>query len=159
DLFPAQNLKGWFHNDFRGIHIRFKRMVELLSAALEHMHERGWIHRDIKPENVLMTKAAEVRLVDFSLSSHPAGALGKVFARRQTMVKGTRTYMAPEQIRGKPLTVQTDIYNLGVTLFELLVGQAPFAGSTPKEILLRHCGETPPVPSSINTNITPEMDR
>lgn len=159
DLFPAMNLKGWFHNDLRGVHIRFKRMVELLSAALEHVHERGWIHRDIKPENVLMTKAAEIRLIDFSLASRPATTISKMFARKLATVKGTRTYMAPEQIMGKALTVQTDIYNLGVTLFELLCGQAPFAGATPKEILLRHVGEPPPIPSTINTNLTPEMDR
>lgn len=159
DLFSAQNLKGWYHNDLRGIHIRIKRLVELLSVALEHVHEKGWIHRDIKPENILMSKAAEVRLIDFSLASRPATTFSKVFARKQATVKGTRTYMAPEQILGKPLTVQTDIYNLGVTLFELLTGQAPFAGSTPKEILIKHVGDRPPDPSSINTNITPEMER
>lgn len=159
DIFAAPNLKGWLQKDPRGIQIRFKRLVELVAMALEHIHERGWIHRDIKPDNILMNKSAEVRLIDFSLASRAATTFSKMFARKQATVKGTRTYMAPEQILGKPLSVQTDIYNLGVTIFELLTEQAPFAGTTPKEILLRHIGDPPPEPSSINSNITPEMDR
>ena len=104
-----------------------------------------------------MNKSAEVRVIDFSLSSRAATTLSKVFSRKQSVVKGTRTYMAPEQILGRPLTPQTDIYNFGVTLFELLTGQAPFAGSTPKDLLLRHLGDQPANPCEINTNITPEM--
>jgi len=157
ELFAAPNLKTQVFNDPKGVHVRFKRLVEQVALALEHIHERGWVHRDIKPDNILMNKSAEVRVVDFSLSSRAAGALSKVFARKQSVVKGTRTYMAPEQIMGKPLTPQTDIYNFGVTLFELLTGQAPFAGSTPKDLLLRHIGEQPPNPCDLNTNITPEM--
>jgi serine/threonine-protein kinase len=157
-LFAAPNLKTWLFNDLRGIHVRFKKLVEFVCLALDHMHERGWVHRDIKPDNILMSKSAEVRLIDFSLSCGSANILTKAFAPKRATVKGTRTYMAPEQILGKPLTFQTDIYSLGVTLFELLTGQAPFAGSTPNDLLLRHLGEAPPEPSSINTNITPEMD-
>src|SRR4029453_3479060 len=104
-------------------------------------------------------KSAEVRIIDFSLACRAATTLSKMFARKQQTVKGNRTYMAPEQIMGKALTPQTDIYNFGVTIFELLTGQAPFAGSTPKDLLLRHMGEIPPNPSDINTNVTPEMDR
>lgn len=157
ELFPAPNLKAQLFNDSKGVHIRFKRLVEQVAMALEHIHDRGWVHRDIKPDNILMNKSAEVRVIDFSLTSRTAGALSKVFARKQSVVKGTRTYMAPEQILGKPLTPQTDIYNFGVTLFEVLTGQAPFAGSTPKDLLLRHLGEQPPNPCDLNTNVTPEM--
>lgn len=159
DLFAAPNLKSWAYNDLRGIHIRFKRLVETVAMALEHVHERGWLHRDIKPDNILMNKSAEVRVIDFSLASRAATTISKMFARKQATVQGTRTYMAPEQILGRPLTPQTDIYNLGVTLFELLTGQAPFAGSTPKDILLKHLGEPAPEPSLFNPNVTPEMDR
>lgn len=159
DLFAAPNLKGWVVNDLRGIHIRFKRLIEFVALALEQIHERGWVHRDLKPDNILMNKSAEVRVIDFSLACRAATTFSKMFARKQLTVKGTRTYMAPEQILGKALTPQTDIYNFGITIFELLTGQAPYAGSTPKDLLLRHIGEIPPNPSDINTNITPEMDR
>jgi serine/threonine-protein kinase len=158
DLFAAPNLKIQLFNDIRGVQIRLKRILELVSMALEHIHECGWIHRDIKPDNILVNKSAELRLIDFSLACRAAGSLSKMLHRKQTMVKGTRTYMAPEQILGKPLTPPTDIYNLGITLFELLTGEPPFKGSTPKDLLLRHLGEPAPAPSEFNPNVTPEMD-
>jgi serine/threonine-protein kinase len=157
DLFPAPNLKAQLFNDIRGVHMRLKRLVELVAMALEHIHERGWLHRDLKPDNILMNKSAESRLIDFSLATKAAGALSKMLHRKQSTVQGTRTYMAPEQILGKPLTIQTDIYNFGVTLFELLTGQPPFKGSTPKDLLLRHIGEPCPAPSEFNPNVTAEM--
>ncbi len=158
ELFNAPNLKTQLYNDIRGVHIRLKRLVELVAMALEHIHERGWVHRDIKPDNILMNKSSEVRVIDFSLACRAASGLSKMLHRKQTKVQGTRTYMAPEQILGKPLTPQTDIYNFGVTLFELLTGQTPFKGSTPKDLLLRHLGESPPAASEFNPNVTPEMD-
>jgi serine/threonine-protein kinase len=158
ELFNAPNLKTQLYNDIRGVHIRLKRLVELVSMALEHIHEQGWVHRDIKPDNILMNKSSEVRVIDFSLACRAAGGLSKMLHRKQATVKGTRTYMAPEQILGKPLTAQTDIYNFGVTLFELLTGQTPFKGSTPKDLLLRHLGEAPPAASEFNPNVSPQMD-
>ena len=158
ELFNAPNLKSWIYNDIRGVHIRLKRLVELVAMALEHIHEQGWVHRDIKPDNILMNKSSEVRVIDFSLACRAASGLSKMLHRKQSTVQGTRTYMAPEQILGKPLTAQTDIYNFGVTLFELLTGQTPFKGSTPKDLLLRHLGEAPPAASDFNPNVTPQMD-
>lgn len=158
DLFPAPSLKTQLFNDLHGVHMRLKRLVELVAMALEHIHERGYLHRDLKPDNILMNKSAEVRLIDFSLASKAAGTLGKMLHRKQSTVQGTRTYMAPEQILGKPLTIQTDIYNFGITLFELLTGEPPFKGSTPKDLLLRHLSEAVPAPSLFNTNVSPQMD-
>jgi len=158
DLFAAPNLKTQLYNDIRSVHIRLKHALELIALALEHIHECGWVHRDVKPDNILMNKSAETRLIDFSLACRAAGSLSKMLHRKQTLVQGTRTYMAPEQILGKPLTPQTDVYNFGITIFELLTGEPPFKGSTPKDLLLRHLGEAAPAPSSFNQNVTPEMD-
>jgi serine/threonine-protein kinase len=158
DLFNAPNLKTQLFNDMHSVHMRLKRIVELVSLAIEHIHDQGWLHRDIKPDNILVNKSAEVRLIDFSLACRAAGSLSKMLHRKQTTVQGTRTYMAPEQILGKPLTPQTDIYNFGVTLFELITGEPPFKGSTPKDLLLRHLGEPAPAPSEFNPNVAPEMD-
>lgn len=158
ELFPAPSLKTQIFNDLHSVHMRLKRLVELTAMALEHIHDRGWLHRDIKPDNILMNKSTEVRVIDFSLSCKAASTLSKMLHRKQSTVQGTRTYMSPEQILGKPLTVQTDIYNFGITLFELLTGEPPFKGSTPKDLLLRHLGEPCPAPSEFNPNVTPEMD-
>jgi eukaryotic-like serine/threonine-protein kinase len=159
ELFSAPNLKQQIHNDLTGVHIRLKRLIELTALALEHVHSKGWLHRDVKPDNILMNKSSEVRIVDFSLASRAAGALSKMLGRKSGVVQGTRTYMSPEQIQGKPLSVQADIYALGITLFECLTGEPPFKGSTPKDLLLKHIGEPCPAPSEFNTNVTPEMDQ
>jgi eukaryotic-like serine/threonine-protein kinase len=159
EYFPAPNLKSWFFSDLHAIQLRFKRLVELVGSALEHIHDRGWIHRDIKPDNILMNKSTEVRLIDFSLADHPAGALARAFGKRTKQVKGTRTYMAPEQILGRPLSIQTDIYNFGVTLFELLTGQCPFKAASPQDLLTKHVTEKPPCPSFFNPNVTEQMDQ
>ena len=158
DLFNAPSVKMQIFNDLHGLHMRLKKLIELVSIALEHIHERGYLHRDMKPDNILMNRSAEVRVIDFSLTAKAAGTLGKMLHRKQSTVQGTRTYMAPEQIMGKSLSVQTDIYNFGITLFELLTGQPPFKGSTPKDLLLRHLAEAVPAPSIFNPNVTPQMD-
>lgn len=159
ELFSAPNLKQQIHNDLNGVQIRLKRLVELVAMALEHVHSKGWLHRDVKPDNLLMNKSSEVRIVDFSLSEKAAGALSKMIGRKTNIVQGTRTYMAPEQIQGKPLSPQADIYAFGITLFEMLTGEPPFKGSTPKDLLMKHIGEPAPPPSEFNTNVTPEMDQ
>lgn len=159
DLFPSPNLKAQMYGSLRMVQVRAKKLIETVALALEHVHDKGWVHRDVKPENILMNKSAEVRLIDFSLSCRSATMLSKVFSRKQSTVQGTRTYMAPEQIMGKPLTAQTDIYSLGVVLYEILTGQPPFSGATPKELLLKHLSNTAPAPSSYNPNVTEEMDR
>lgn len=159
ELFSAPNLKQQIHNDVTGVQIRLKRLIELTAMALEHVHSKGWLHRDVKPDNILMNKSSEVRLVDFSLAEKAAGAFSKMLGRKTGLVQGTRTYMSPEQIQGKPLSVQADIYALGITLFECLTGEPPFKGSTPKDLLLKHIGEPAPAPSEFNSNVTPEMDQ
>ncbi|MBS0267201.1 MAG: serine/threonine protein kinase [Planctomycetes bacterium] len=157
DLFPAPNLKAQLYNDIRSVQIRAKRLIENVAMALEYVHAQGWVHRDIKPENILMNRSAETRLIDFSLSIKSAGALGKLFHRKQSIVQGTRTYMAPEQILGKALTHLADTYSFGVTIFEILTGEAPYKGSTPKDLLLRHLSEPCPAAFEFNPNVTPEM--
>src|SRR6185437_15108061 len=118
-------------NETVSLHLRLKRLIELTALSLAHMHENGWIHRDIKPDNILFSKGSELRVIDFSLASRPTGGgLGALFkSKKNILVQGTRTYMAPEQIKKQPLTFQTDIYNFGVTVFELLTGKTPFQGT------------------------------
>jgi serine/threonine-protein kinase len=159
DLFRAPNVKQQIKTDLNMVHVRFKRFVELMCLALEHVHEKGWLHKDIKPDNMLINKGSELKLIDFSLSSPVGGALASLFGGKGGLIQGTRTYMAPEQILNKKLTFQTDLYSLGITLFEMLTGKPPFFGGTPKALLMAHLGETPPNPSFYNKNVTPEMDR
>ncbi len=160
DYFRAPNLKTQITADFSSVQVRFVRLAEQLCQALAYMHDQGYLHRDIKPDNILFNKGSELRLIDFSLSSRIAGAVTKMLSsKRGKLIQGTRTYIAPETILKAVPTVQTDIYSLGVTFFELLTGEPPFKGSSPDELLKKHVGATPPDASTINRNVTPEMDR
>lgn len=159
EYFRAPNLKIQIKTDRNSVHLRLKKLVDGLCAALQHLHDKGYIHRDIKPENVLVNKAGEVRLIDFSLAVKQKGALGKLFAGKQSTIQGTRTYIAPETIRKRQPTFQTDFYSLGILLFEILCGKTPFQAPTPNELLQKHISAEPPYPSEFNKNVTPEMDK
>lgn len=157
--FRASNLKLQIKGDLNKVHLRIRQLLEGICSALSHVHQRGFVHRDIKPDNVLMNKAGEVRLCDFSLSSKQATGIGKVFAGKLKTIQGTRTYIAPETIRKRQPTFQTDMYSLGVLFFELLTGKTPFQAPSPEELLQKHLRAEAPNPSEFNPNVSPEMDR
>ena len=159
ELFRAPNLKSQMQTDLLGVHVRLKRLVEQVSAAMQHIHDKGWLHKDLKPDNILFSKAAELRVIDFSLAAKPVSGIAALLPSRKKLIQGTRTYMAPEQIKCLHLGPGTDIYNFGITLFELLTGRTPFAGFTPNDLLKKHLSEPAPAPSNFNSNVTPEMDR
>ncbi|MES2791084.1 MAG: serine/threonine-protein kinase [Planctomycetota bacterium] len=159
ELFRAPNLKSQTQTDLLSLHVRLKRLVEQVSQAMAQIHDKGWLHKDLKPDNILFSKAAELRIIDFSLSSRIPTGLMAMLPTRKRLIQGTRTYMAPEQIKCLRLGPYTDIYNFGITLFELLAGRTPFAGFTPNDLLKKHLSEPAPAPSMFNNNVTPEMDR
>lgn len=159
DYFRSPSLKNQITSNLVAVQSSFKKMAEFLAQAYFVMHEEGWLHRDIKPDNILLNRAGECRVIDFSLSSRAKGALGKMLGGKEKQIKGTRTYIAPETILRKPPTAQTDIYSLGVTFFEVLTGAPPFAGDTPNVLLKKHLSEDPTAPSFINSNVTKELDR
>lgn len=158
ELFKAHNIKNYLLNDTVGVHTRLRKFIDSTCLALHHMHEKGWIHLDVKPDNILMNRSSEVRVIDFSLSEKIKGALGKMFGGKKE-IGGTLTYIAPESIKKEPATPQTDIYSLGITIYECLTGTTPFKGTSPKDLLMKHLSAVPPTPSDYNKNVTPEMDR
>lgn len=160
EYFRAPNIKQQIKVDIIPVHARVKPLMEQVCLALAHIHQKGWIHRDLKPDNILMNRAAEVRLVDFSLTVRQMSGLGKLIGSKQfSTIQGTRTYIAPETIRRKAPTPATDLYSLGITFFEILVGKTPFQGSTPQDVLQKHLTAQAPAPSEFNPNVTAEMDR
>ncbi|MEP3481443.1 MAG: serine/threonine-protein kinase [Fuerstiella sp.] len=159
DYFRSPSLKNQITSNLIGVQASFSKLAAFLAQAYFLMHESGWLHRDIKPDNILMNRAGECRVIDFSLSSRIKGALGKMLGGKEKQIQGTRTYIAPETILRKPATEQTDMYSLGVTFFEILTGAPPFAGDTPNVLLKKHLAEAPTAPSYINDNVTKELDR
>lgn len=159
EYFRAGNLKTMIRNDRPLAQARCKKLMEAISQALAFVHEKGWIHRDIKPENILLNKGGEVRLIDFSLSSKPSNAIARALTKKKNIViQGTRTYLAPELIRRDAMTHSVDMYSLGVTLYEILVGNPPFRTANPNDLLLMHVRDKPVRPSEFDDNITSDVD-
>ncbi|MEO1995022.1 MAG: protein kinase [Planctomycetaceae bacterium] len=158
DYFRAPNLKSQLNLRPTEVHARLVKLVESVCLSLGHMHDHGWLHRDIKPENILFNKSSELRLIDFSLATRASSGLGKLVGGKAKVIQGTRTYIAPETLLKKKPTEQTDMYSLGITLYECLTGQPPFRGSSPSDLLKRHLADVPLEPSELNENVTPEMD-
>ncbi|SFH52529.1 serine/threonine-protein kinase [Planctomicrobium piriforme] len=160
EYFRGGNLKGLVRNDHAQVQAKAKRIVECMAQALGHMHDKKWIHKDVKPDNVMVTKGGEVRLIDFSLAGRAGNVVAHVLTKKSKIViQGTRTYLAPELIRREVTTHSVDIYSLGVLFFELLVGHPPFRHGNPNELLIMHVRDTPPPPSMLDSNITPEADK
>jgi serine/threonine protein kinase len=159
EFFRSVSLKQMIRTERAGVQSRVRKIIECISQALAHMHEKNWIHKDIKPDNILVTKGSEVRVIDFSLSSRPSGALIKLMGGSKGMViQGTRTYLAPELIRRKPLTFAADMYSLGITFYEILTGRPPFIYGNPNDLLMAHVRDIPEKPSGYNPNVAPEAD-
>ena len=131
------------------------RYARQMCAALAFAHDRGVIHRDLKPGNFLLADDGTLKLADFGLAAVREG--NKITAEGRTM--GTFRYMAPEQIRGRPPACpQTDLYALGVVLFELLTGEPPFSGETPAETLQMHLKKPAPRVVSREPHCPPALD-
>ncbi len=126
-----------------------------LASALDFAHQRGLVHRDIKPSNVFVDADDHVTLMDFGIAKALQG--GAQMTRTGTMV-GTPEYMSPEQAEGKQIDQRSDIYSLGVMLYQLLTGRVPFAAETPTAILLAHVMQTPMLPRQLNAAIPPAVE-
>ncbi|MFJ4439731.1 protein kinase [Streptomyces sp. NPDC088923] len=125
-------------------------------AALELSHEMGLVHRDIKPGNVMVNRRGVVKVMDFGIAR--AIQSGVTSMTQTGMVVGTPQYLSPEQALGRPVDARSDIYSVGVMLFQLLTGRLPFDADSPFAIAYAHVQEPPPVPSTLNSALPPAID-
>ena len=126
---------------------------QILKAA-RFAHRKGIIHRDLKPQNVLIDDEGRARVADFGIAR--GGENSDITATGSVM--GTAQYLSPEQAQGKPTTPRSDIYSIGVILYEALTGQVPFEGDSAVAVALKQVSEAPRRPSSINPDIPPALD-
>ncbi len=132
------------------------RYIEGVAAALDHAHRRGILHRDVKPSNVLLDEGDWVLLADFGLAKMVAGDEGLTGTG---VGIGTPAYMSPEQGRGETVDVYTDIYALGVILYEMVTGRLPFDAETPLAIVMKHITEPPPLPRKFRPDLPEAVER
>ncbi len=157
ELFPAQNVKQLLLQDgVEGMAYYVPKIFEQAAAGLGYLHGQGWVHRDVKPDNFLMNRQGTVKLIDFALAERRKGALGKMLSGR-SKVQGTRSYMSPEQIRGKGVDERSDIYGLACMMHELVAGKPPFTGANTEELLNKHLRNAPPPLEAAGRDVTTEF--
>ncbi|MFJ3517250.1 MULTISPECIES: protein kinase [unclassified Streptomyces] len=125
-------------------------------AALETSHEMGLVHRDIKPGNVMVNKRGVVKVMDFGIAR--AMQSGVTSMTQTGMVVGTPQYLSPEQALGRGVDARSDLYSVGIMLFQLLTGRIPFDADSPLAIAYAHVQEEPVAPSSVNRSLSPAID-
>jgi serine/threonine-protein kinase len=134
-----------------------ERAVELASSvciALSEAHKAGIVHRDIKPGNIMVTRGGEVKVMDFGIAR---AATAETVTATATVL-GTASYLSPEQAQGKRVDARSDIYSLGIVLYEMLVGRVPFGGDSAVAVAYKHVQEPPEPPSRINPDISPSLE-
>ncbi len=127
-----------------------------IAEGLEHAHMMGIVHCDVKPHNILITEAGRVKVTDFGIARAINSAATMMFTNS---VMGSAHYISPEQANGKPINVSTDIYSLGVVLYELLTGEVPFRGENPVSVALQHVKNRVIAPRIKNSLIPPQLEQ
>ena len=122
-------------------------------SALGFAHRHGIVHRDIKPHNVLVDREGRVKVTDFGIARAGTSQMTEAGS-----IVGTAQYLSPEQARGTEVDQRSDLYSLGIVLYELLTGETPFDGDTPVEIAMKHLSTTPRPPSQIRRDVPRDLD-
>ncbi|MDQ2984538.1 MAG: Stk1 family PASTA domain-containing Ser/Thr kinase [Actinomycetota bacterium] len=122
-------------------------------AALAHAHQGGIVHRDIKPHNVVVNGDGRLKVTDFGIARSGASQMTEVGS-----IIGTAQYLSPEQARGSPVDQRSDLYSVGIVLYEMLTGKVPFTGDTPLEIAMKHLSAIPKPPSQVRRDVPHDLD-
>ena len=133
------------------------RVTKELLSAVEFAHNKGIVHRDIKPDNIMLTRAGKVKVLDFGIARAVAETFDDIATT--TSILGTAAYFSPEQAQGQKVDIRTDLYAIGIVLFEMLTGKVPFTGDTAVAVAHQHIHAHPPAPSSLNPKVSLALDQ
>jgi serine/threonine protein kinase len=126
--------------------------IQVLRAA-RFAHKRGIVHRDFKPHNVILDEEGRAKVTDFGIARAGASDMTETGS-----IMGTAQYLSPEQAKGEPVSPRSDLYSIGVMLYELLTGRVPFDAESPVTIALRHVSDRPVPPAQVNPDVPPALD-
>jgi serine/threonine protein kinase len=135
---------------------QIQRIVAQVGDALDYAHSQGIVHRDVKPSNVLIDERGNCQLTDFGIAKIVEGA---TYLTRTGGTVGTPAYMSPEQIRGEKLDGRSDIYSLGIVLYEMATGRQPFRAETPPAVFVKHLHDPLPPPRKLNQDLPEVFER
>jgi len=133
------------------------RIFTQLASALSYAHSHGVIHRDLKPANVLIDSQGNLFLTDFGIAKILESASTRL--TETDAIMGTPAYISPEQAQAQTVDQRSDIYSLGIILYEMVTGRVPFIADTPLAVILKHVNDPMPLPSSIKADIPEAMER
>ena len=133
------------------------RVTKELLSAVEFAHNKGIVHRDIKPDNIMLTRQGKVKVLDFGIARAVAETFDDIATT--TSILGTAAYFSPEQAQGQKVDIRTDLYAIGIVLFEMLTGKVPFTGDTAVAVAHQHIHAHPPAPSSLNPKVSLALDQ
>jgi len=152
---PGEDLDTLIRREGRLSVAKASGLARQIVEGLAQAHELGVIHRDLKPRNVMIDPLGNVRIMDFGVARHLAGPE----LTAEGIAVGTPHYMSPEQALGESVDQRTDIYALGVVLFEMVIGRPPFEGESGLAVVLKHKSELPRHPRELNAEVPENLDR
>ena len=152
----GRTLRDLLKAEHRVMPTRALEITAQILSALDYSHRNGIIHRDIKPANVMLTRAGDVKVMDFGIARSVAQASAAV--TQTAAVIGTAQYLSPEQARGEQVDPRSDVYSTGCLLYELLTGTPPFTGDSAVAVAYQHVREDPIPPSRVNSDVSPAID-
>jgi Tol biopolymer transport system component/predicted Ser/Thr protein kinase len=135
---------------------QMRRVISQVGDALDYAHSQGVIHRDVKPSNVLVDQRGNCLLTDFGIAKMVEGS---IHLTRTGGIVGTPAYMSPEQIQGEALDGRSDVYSLGIMLYEMATGRPPYRAETPPAIFVKHLHDPLPPPRSLNAALPHAVER